>query len=173
MSDLETHKERVPNDGTPAVKFRPVKAGDEQFLFIVYASTRMDELAQVPWNEAQREAFLNMQFAAQQMHYQKHYPDASHEIILLDEQAVGRVLIYRASENIQILDLTILPEYRNAGIGTPIIKDLQAEAAQAGKPLTIYVESFNRSLILFERLGFSKIGDEGVYFLLEWKAEER
>jgi ribosomal protein S18 acetylase RimI-like enzyme len=172
MSELEAHQKHASTDSTPAVTFRPVQAGDEHFLFIVYASTRMDELAQVPWNEAQREAFLQMQFNAQQTHYQRYYPDASHELILLRDEPIGRVLVDRTEQDIRIIDLTILPEFRNAGIGTPILKDLQAEGARAGRALTIYVESFNRSLRLFDRLGFHKIGDEGIYFLLKWQPEE-
>lgn len=168
MSEPQTSEEGAPKASAPPT-FRPVQPGDEPFLLKVYASTRMDELAQVPWNEEQRAAFLNMQFAAQQMHYQTYHPEASHDLILLNDQPVGRVYIDRADSDIQILDITILPEYRNGGIGTPIIKELQAEAAREGRALTIYVENFNRSLGLFERLGFTKIRDEGIYFLLEWR----
>jgi RimJ/RimL family protein N-acetyltransferase len=171
MSDPQRLEESAPAGGAPAT-FRPVEPGDEPFLLKVYASTRMDELAQVPWNEEQRAAFLNMQFTAQQMHYQAHHPKASHDLILLNDQPIGRVYIDRSDSQIQILDITILPEYRSAGIGTPIIKELQAEAAKDGRSITIYVESFNRSLSLFERLGFTKAGDEGIYFLLEWRPEE-
>lgn len=171
MSDLQRLEEDAPTAGTPAT-FRPVQPGDEPFLLGVYASTRMDELAHVPWDEAQREAFLKMQFAAQQMHYQTYHPEATHEIILLKERPVGRVYIDRADRAIQILDITVLPEYRNAGIGTHILKDLQAEAAGAERSITIYVESFNPSLRLFERLGFSQLKDEGVYLLMEWRPEE-
>jgi len=39
-----------------------------------------------------------------------------------------------------------LPERRNAGVGTALIRDLQQEAAQAGKPLRLHVETFNPAL---------------------------
>lgn len=171
MSDLHKRDERAPTDGSPpAVTLRPVEPDDEPFLFIVYASTRMAELAQVPWDEAQREAFLRMQFEAQQYHYRKHYPDASHEIILLKGEPIGRVYVAREEQAITILDITLVPEHRSCGLGTPLIKDLQSEAARAGKALHIYVENFNPSLRLFERLGFSGIGDDGVNILMEWRA---
>lgn len=169
MSDLQRREERAPTDGTPGVTLRPVEPGDEPFLFIVYASTRMAELAQVPWNEAQREAFLRMQFEAQQSHYRKHYPDASHDIILLKDEPVGRVYVAREEQLMTILDITILPEHRSCGFGTPLIKELQSEAAKAEKPLHIYVENFNPSLRLFERLGFSRSEDDGINILMEWR----
>ncbi|HEX8144747.1 MAG TPA: GNAT family N-acetyltransferase [Pyrinomonadaceae bacterium] len=153
------------------ITFRPIGPDDEAFLRELYDSTRTDEMAAVPWNEAQKEAFLRMQFQAQHDHYQIHYPKASYEIILSDERPVGRLYVARQDEKILIIDMTLLPAARNKGIGTPIIKDLMAESAKTGKGLEIYVESFNPSLRLFQRLGFSKIGEEGVYLLMEWNGE--
>lgn len=158
-------------DQTMPVTLRAVAAGDEAFLLKAYGSIRADELAQVPWSEAQREAFLKMQFDAQQLHYQTHNPEATHDIIILDAHAIGRLYVARRDQEIRILDLTILPEYRNRGIGTSLLKNLMTEAVRAGKPLTIYVESYNPSYRLFKRLGFYKIEeDDGVNHLLEWRA---
>jgi ribosomal protein S18 acetylase RimI-like enzyme len=153
-----------------AVRLRPVAADDEPFLFAVYSSVRAEELAPVPWSDAQKEAFLRMQFDAQQAHYRTHNPGANHDVILLDGLAVGRLYVARRDREIRILDITVLPDYRNRGIGTPLLEALMREAALAGKPLTIYVESFNPSHALFDRLGFSKIEDDGVNHLLEWRA---
>ena len=44
-----------------------------------------------------------------------------------------------------------------------------AEAAQTGKPLRLHVEFFNRALHLYQRLGFSKVSDTGIYFEMEWR----
>jgi RimJ/RimL family protein N-acetyltransferase len=162
-------EESHDNETTP-VTLIPVTPEDEAFLYEVFASTRAEELAQVPWNEAQREAFLKSQFAAQQLHYSTYYPDSTHDIILLGSHSIGRLYVARSAEKISILDITILPEHRNKSIGTPLIKRLMDEAADAGKRLTIYVESFNPSRRLFERLGFSKIEDDGVNYLMEWRA---
>lgn len=162
-------KDSRDNETTP-VTLIPVTPEDEAFLYEVYASTRAEELAQVPWNEAQREAFLKSQFSAQQLHYRTYYPDSTHDIIHLDSQPIGRLYVARSAEGISILDITILPEHRNKGVGTPLVKRLMDEAAETGKRLTIYVESFNPSRRLFERLGFSKIEDDGVNYLMEWRA---
>jgi GNAT superfamily N-acetyltransferase len=164
MPNEETAKETI------SVTLRPVGPGDEAFLLQIYASVRADELAQVPWSEAQREAFVRMQFEAQQLHYQTHNPTATHDIILLDQHRIGRLYVARREREIRILDITILPEHRNSGWGTPLIKSLMEEAATAGKPLNIYVESYNPSLRLFERLGFVKSEGDGVNLLMEWRA---
>lgn len=154
------------------VSLRPVAAGDEEFLVSVYASTRADELARVPWSEAQRAAFVRMQFDAQQLHYRTHNPAATHDVILLDQLPIGRLYVARRRDEIRILDITLLPEHRGRGVGTSLLKDLMGEAERAGLPLNIYVESYNRSRGLFERLGFKKVDrpeDDGVNYLFEWR----
>ena len=156
-----------------SVRLRAVSAEDDLFLLKVYASTRADELARVPWAAAQVAAFLRMQFDAQQLHYQTHNPTATHDIILLNERPIGRLYVARRDQEIRILDITILPEYRNQGTGTSLIKELIDEAARVLKPLNIYVEFYNPSLRFFERLGFLKVDrpdDDGVNYLMEWRA---
>jgi ribosomal protein S18 acetylase RimI-like enzyme len=150
------------------IAFRPIRPEDEAFLYQVYASTRADELALVDWDEAQKEAFLKMQFNAQHQEYQRNYPDADFLIILLNDQPIGRLYIDRGEDEVRLIDIALLPEYRNGGIGTAILKDIQAEAANVGKSVTIHVEMFNPALRLYERLGFRKLEDRGVYYFMEW-----
>ena len=71
----------------------------------------------------------------------------------------------------RILDITLLPQHRNTGIGTAILKALMTEASSTGKPLRIYVESYNQSQRLFERLGFVRSGESGYSYLLEWRVD--
>jgi RimJ/RimL family protein N-acetyltransferase len=155
------------------ITLRPVTPEDEEFLLKVYASARAEELAQTPWSDSQREAFLRMQLAAQQSHYRQHNPTATHDLIFLDSEAIGRLYVARREQEVRILDITILHEYRNRGVGTELIKGLMEEAARRGQPLNIYVEFYNPSYKLFERLGFSKVeraDDDGINHLLEWRA---
>ena len=155
-----------------SITFRAIEPQDEGFLLKVYASTRAEELERVPWNDAQREAFLRMQFAAQHQHYRERYPGAAYEIIFVNQEPAGRLYVARLDGEFRIVDITILPEYRGGGVGTSIIKGLLAEASESGKPVRIYVESFNPSLRLFERLGFTRIDEHGVHFLMECRPSE-
>ncbi|HEY6251186.1 MAG TPA: GNAT family N-acetyltransferase, partial [Candidatus Angelobacter sp.] len=147
---------------------RPVTEADDEFLLSVYAGTRAEELALVPWTAEQKEAFVRMQFAAQKRHYAAEYPRATHDIICVDGAPVGRLYLARGAEVFHILDITVLAQHRNAGTGSCLMRELLKEAGNASKPVTIYVESFNPSLRLFERLGFQKVEDTGLMFLLTW-----
>ncbi len=53
-----------------------------------------------------------------------------------------------------------------------LLRSLLAEAAAAGKPVTIHVERFNPAPRLYERLGFRPIADRGVYWLMERPAPD-
>ena len=140
---------------------------DAEFLYQVYASTRLEELAPLFWDAAQREAFLRMQFAAQQRHYQTHYADADFSIILKAEIPVGRLYVYRGAKEIRLLDIALLPEARGAGLGSSLVRDLLTEADAARKPVHLYVEQFNRAANLYVRFGFAPVEEHGVYIMME------
>jgi ribosomal protein S18 acetylase RimI-like enzyme len=158
---------QTSNDLSP-VTLRPAGTADESLLLEIYASTRTEEMAMVPWTTEQQQAFVKMQFTAQQEHYRKIQPDASHDIIMFKDRPVGRLYVARTEERIEIMDIALLPQERNAGIGSYLIKELMNEGTLSLRPLRIYVESFNPSLRLFERLGFKPIEEHGIHLLMEW-----
>lgn len=150
------------------IALRPVTAGDAPFLFDVYASTRMEELAQIGWSEPQQRSFLEMQFNAQRRYYESEYPAAEFQIILVRGQPGGRLYVHRRETEIRIMDIALLPPHRRQGIGSRLLREIQAEGGRSGRRVTIHVESFNPALRLYERLGFRTVARNGVYQLLEW-----
>ena len=150
------------------IALRPVQESDNEFLLKVYGSTREQELAQVPWSAEQKQQFVRMQWEAQKNHYGAQHPNATHEIIYIENSDIGRLYLDRSGDKFHILDITLLPEHLNRGAGSFLLRQIMAEAKEAGKPVTIYVETFNPSLRLFERLGFTPIQQEGFHLLLQW-----
>jgi RimJ/RimL family protein N-acetyltransferase len=150
------------------IMLRPVTEADDELLLRLYASTRESELAQVPWTREQKDMFVKMQFTAQKQHYRATHPGATHEIICRDAEPVGRVYLSRKDEGFHILDITVLPERRNLGAGSVVLRKIMDEAQAAQKPVTIYVETFNPSQRLFQRLGFHVVGNEGLHSLFKF-----
>jgi ribosomal protein S18 acetylase RimI-like enzyme len=142
---------------------RPVEPGDREFLYRVYASTRTEELAVVPWDEQLKDAFLRAQFDAQDAWWRENYGGASFDVIVVDGEPAGRLYVHRGDTEIRIVDIALLPEHRGKGIGTRLLRDVIAE----GKRVTIHVERMNPALRLYERLGFEVAEDKGVYLFLE------
>ncbi len=149
------------------ITLRPVLESDRPLLFELYASTRQAEMEQVPWTHAQQHAFLAIQFAAQTEGYRAKSPHAAHEMICVDERPVGRLYLDRLPDRLHIMDITVAPELRNAGIGSEVLAGILAEADREGKLVDIYVETFNPSLSLFKRLGFRTASQDGFLLLLE------
>lgn len=143
------------------VSLRPAAADDEEFLRRLFASTRAAEFASLP--EPQREMLVAMQFNLQRQQYEAGYPHAEHNIVVLDDHVVGRLLIDDAEREITLVDIALLSEYRNLGIGTYLIDQLLARAAKTNKAVRLHVFKTNPARGLYERLGFSRIGEDGMY----------
>ena len=155
---------------TGKISLRPVTDADNAVLLDIYASTRAQELAMAPWSAEQKNAFVKMQFEAQTQHYKTEHPQANHDLICVAGVPAGRLYVDRQTERLHILDITMLPQHRNAGIGSFVLRQILEEAAKSGRPVTIYVETFNPSVRLFERLGFQRDQETGLHFLMKWSA---
>lgn len=155
------------------VSLRPVTDADQEFLVGVYASTRAAELAQVDWDESQKDAFVRWQFAMQKQEYDTRYPDARYEVILVDGVPAGRIWVGTDDTQIRLLDIALLSEFQNRGVGAYLLHQLIEEARRANKPLRHMVFMLNENAHRFyERLGFVTIEDVGGYKHMEWRAEQ-
>lgn len=148
---------------------RPAVADDRSLLLAVYASTRAEELALTDWPEEQKLAFVTQQFEAQDAHYRLHYPGAEFSMIEHLGEPVGRLYVHRRPTEIRLMDISLLPAARGAGLGTRLLERLLAEGRASGKSVSIHVEKMNRARGLYERLGFAVTEDVGVYDLMVWR----
>jgi ribosomal protein S18 acetylase RimI-like enzyme len=158
----------VTGTDTAACLLRPATDEDREHLLAVYASTRVEELDQVPWAAGQREWFLGMQFEAQDREYRRANPLGSFDVIEVDGAPAGRLYVDRRPGDLRIVDVALLPAYRGRGIGALLIGDLQRAAASEGRIVSIHVEVHNRAAGLYRRLGFVLAEDLGVYRRMEW-----
>ncbi len=150
------------------IEFRDITDDDLPFLFRLYRTTREDEMAQVPWSESEKQAFLEQQFAFQHDYYTKNFGKASFQLVLLDGEPAGRLYLDRRDDEIRLIDIALLPEHRGQGIGGGLMGDVLAEGRRSGLPVRIHVEQNNPALRLYRRLGFERVGDVGIYYLMEW-----
>ncbi len=151
---------------------RPIEDKDYAILNEIYSSTRAEELKQVTaWSEEHKRAFLTQQFNAQHDYYQKNYVGANFFVIQKNTIPIGRLYIQEnfQEREIRIIDIALLPPWRNQGLGTGILTDILNRANDINRPVTIHVESFNPAMKLYERLGFKKVSEtNGVYYLMEY-----
>lgn len=144
---------------------RPVADSDEPFLRELYASTR-PEIAD--WAPEQRVPFLDLQFRAQRLDWENRFTASEHEAILLDGEPVGRLWVAWPAGECRIVDLTLLPAHRRAGIGTTVAEEVLARADEAELPVRLSVLRDNAAGFAFwERLGFSVVAADEMYAELE------
>jgi GNAT superfamily N-acetyltransferase len=141
----------------------------DEFSFIVYASSRAEELALWNWDKDRQEHFLRMQYNAQQQFYRQQYPELRYNIILWERQKAGQVAVVRRAGVIFLVDFVLLPEFQNKGIGSWILSKLQSEAARKKGSIYLSVITDSRARRLYERFGFLPIGDKGLYTGMKWE----
>jgi len=152
------------------VTLRPVTPDDRDFLCELYASTRIEELRVTGWAQDQIDAFLLQQFEAQTLHYAAHYNPDGFMALCHGEAAIGRLYLEERPDEIRIVDIALLPMHRGQGIGSSVLDDVMAMATQQGKCVRIHVEQNNPAQSLYQRLGYKKIDENGIYHLMEYNA---
>src|SRR6266536_1818233 len=145
-----------------SITLRAATAEDELFLSELSAGTRLIELALIPWDENQKRAFIKMQFAARQQQYREYYPDAESSMILRQGEPMGSLLVARRDSEIVLVDIALLPQHRNAGVGTHLVKSLLEEAAGARKTVRLRVLATSAAVKMYERIGFKRTNNAGV-----------
>lgn len=153
----------------PTIALRPAQEDDLSLLRRIYASTRREELADAGWNDAQRDWFLDMQFDLQVRAFAQVYPEADWQVVVSDGQPVGRLIVDRSAIPIRLVDIALLPDYRNAGIGSELLRRLLDEATVAGKPVVLHVARSSPARALYQRLGFFVSAWDDVYLEMQWR----
>lgn len=150
---------------------RPAVPDDAAFLFALYADRRMPELAPLGWDAAQRAAFLEMQFRAQQEGYGAEFADADHWIVLVDGEPAGRLLVARRPAAYVVVDIVVLARHRRRGIGTALMGEVQASAAEAGAAVNLHVAGWDTGVVeWYERLGFTRVSADGAHVAMSWSS---
>ncbi len=88
------------------------------------------------------------------------------QIIQVNNQDVGVVIVKNRENEFFISQLWILPAYQRKKIGTRIVKNVTETAQKHRLPVRLHVLKTNPARSLYERLGFIEDGeDEGGFFM--------
>lgn len=155
-----------------AIALRPALSDDDPFLFEVYASSRGEDLAAMGWEPEPIRAFLETQYSAHKVFQKNDYPQTDDKIIMLGDERIGRIVVLRSDREIRLVDIALLPQYRNAGLGTHLVRGLMAEAAKLGLPFRLQLIRSNPAVALFEQLGLVRTGETGSHYQMEWQANK-
>jgi ribosomal protein S18 acetylase RimI-like enzyme len=150
-------------------QLRAARNDDLPFLRALYARTRDEELAFVPWPEAMRSAFIDQQFALQHRHYVAHYHDADFLLIEHGSSPIGRFYVHPGPNDLLVIDISLLPEFRCMGIGSSLLAHTQSFAKAHSLGVQLHVLHANLAARrLYRRMGFIEVADEGSHLRMQW-----
>lgn len=149
------------------VALRPATPGDEPFLRALFFAIRGEEFMRAGLSGPQLDLILNQQYQAMRSYYDEVFSDAQYVIYEHEGQPIG----YHATidrDTLHLIDISIVNDYRNMGLGTLRMQELQSDARRLEKALTLSVEKFNPARNLYLRLGFVVTEDGDVYQRMRW-----
>ena len=152
---------------------RPCAASDDAFLYDVFCTTWASEVAALP-NQNLAQHVLRIQHIAQERRFATNYPNQQRFVLVEDGEPAGRLYLQSVGDTVHVVDLTLLPRFREQGIGSRVIRDLVAQCTADGRSIRLRVSRRNRGAIdLVNRLGFSLVSVDDLENFFEWHAHEQ
>lgn len=158
----------MPSKTSRSIEMRPAEAGDVAFMQQLYSSTRSTDARMGGCDHATENLLQGLQFKAQQSWFQTKYPNADLALITEHERPVGRLYVDYGPDELRILDICLLPEHRNRGIGLGLLRSLQAQGERLRLPVRLNVMLGSPAQRLLQRCGFEVLGVDGIYNVMEW-----
>lgn len=158
---------------TKKISLRTETNEDNDFLLQLYISTRDAEFKQLDWTQDEIELLLTQQFSAQYVSYHQLYPDAKYDLIEYEGSVIGRLYQHLGVDEFRLIDIALLPAFRNQKLGRYLIQTIQQSAAKLMVPVSLHVEYINPAYRLYRRLGFELVEDQGIYHFLKWYPQHK
>ena len=154
----------------PDVRLRQCDENDEEALFRIFVASHVELLEAVSdWDEARQEALFRSQFQSRQSNYRSQYPNARFDVIVFEDSVIGNFYVAPGNDENLVVDINMLPDFRNRGIGYALLRDLMVESECANKSVSLRVMQKNPAVRLYQRLGFEFVEQQDVYQRMEWR----
>jgi ribosomal protein S18 acetylase RimI-like enzyme len=151
------------------ITVKTARPDDEAALFELFCSVRTEELDMQGWDASLSTQILRLQFDAQRRGYRQRFT-AEEQLIRSGDSAIGWVVVDRSGPVLRCLDIALVSKARGRGIGTDVLRALQAEAASSGWPLVVTVLRTNvRAVRFYTRLGFRTGSRTDAHLSMEWR----
>lgn len=150
------------------LNLRLVRKSDQDLIFQLFMESR----PWLSWADANSDFIHDLyeqQFKAMRAGVESVYPDHLDFIIENSGSSVGRIIVDLGYADWRISELQVLKKARGLGIGSNVIRGLQAAATRGNVPLTLSTPMFgSNSFPLYQRLGFRVIQEQTPMYHLAW-----
>lgn len=147
---------------------RACTEADDAFVYDVFSTTWESEVAALP-NQNLAQHVLRIQHIAQERRFASQYPALQRYIVVQDGEPAGRLYVHESASLLEVVDLTLMPRFRDHGIGTGIFHQLFEHATSEGQTIALRVERRNeRATMLYSQLGFDLVSVDDLDNYFEW-----
>jgi ribosomal protein S18 acetylase RimI-like enzyme len=135
-----------------SIRLRPATATDYSFALALYLRTMRPYTEELMvWDEQK-----------QVVSFSRQWDVAAVQVICSGGRDVGWLQAMETPAEIVLQQFFVAPERQRAGIGSEVLRGLLAAWMSTGKPLALTVLKNNPARRLYERFGFSVVGEAGV-----------
>lgn len=144
------------------LNIRKAMANDSEFVFTVKEAAYREYVEQVwGWDDNYQRERHNREFASHDFH-----------IIQFRGTDVGFFITSCTSDRLKINQIFVLPEYQGRGIGSACMTRITDNANLEQRSVVLQVLKVNtRGIALYQRLGFTIVGEDSIYFQMEKSPE--
>ena len=138
------------------IRLRPAQADDYDFALGLYVETiKPYTIAYMAWDESVEAA-----------RFARLWMPGNTRIITRNGVAIGWLAAIERASDIFLQQLYIAPAYQRRGIGTQVMELLLVQWNTTGKPIVLGVLKNNPARRLYERLGFTVVGETETKFMM-------
>ena len=146
------------------IRTRATSASDHDFL---------KQLHHAAYREVVTRQFGGWVESDQDAWFEKGLSEAAFEVIEKDGRLVGALALQQAPDHLFLMELQILPDCQQQGIGTAVLRSVLERAAALALPVQLRVLHQNRARALYERHGFVVTGATETHYLMSTRVDAR
>jgi ribosomal protein S18 acetylase RimI-like enzyme len=141
---------------------------DSEFFMELFGEIKSSELHLETWPEPVKKQMIMMQYNAFMQTVITEFPYNYDYLILFKSNKAGRLQLDKNDNGFRIINISLLSEFRNNGIGTAIIQDIIYEANSKKIPVFLDVDRINPAFNLYQRFGFKIINQDEIRFSMKY-----
>ncbi len=129
----------------------------------------MERLGWTDSTDPQIETLLKLTYDGFRRTYSQVSPPSQDQIILREDIPIGLLIVLHFAAEIRLADISLLPDYRNQGIGTHCLQSLLHLAREKKLPVRLRTAAGNDAQRLYLRIGFIVTKVDELDQEMEWK----
>ncbi len=124
-------------------------------------------LRRAAYEDVIREQFGDWDEIRQRQLFEDKWRPEDYDIVERQGRPIGALHVRRTPDEVDVVEIQLLPEYQGQGIGTALLHQELQFADAHGLPVRLQVLHKNRARVLYERFGFRVYDETETHFLIE------